>query len=183
MKASFVMKVGSAALVGAFLTMGAGTSAFAATITLDVAGVVAAATNTTCAPACTLGGSFVLDNTNSTINSINITMTGGSPVAGPFTIFSGNNGGFWDFSNSAGDSLRLLINSNLAGYLGGPILNIRVDSFSGTIINPVSWFPGTGTLTVQATPIPAALPLFASGLGVIGLLGWRRKKKRATLAV
>lgn len=27
------------------------------------------------------------------------------------------------------------------------------------------------------TPLPAALPLFASGAGVLGLLGWRRKKK------
>ena len=29
------------------------------------------------------------------------------------------------------------------------------------------------------TPLPAALPLFASGLGVLGLLGWRRKRKAA----
>ena len=28
-----------------------------------------------------------------------------------------------------------------------------------------------------ATPLPAALPLFATGLGVLGLLGWRRKRK------
>jgi hypothetical protein len=28
------------------------------------------------------------------------------------------------------------------------------------------------------TPLPAALPLFAGGLGVIGLLGWRRKRKQ-----
>jgi hypothetical protein len=28
-----------------------------------------------------------------------------------------------------------------------------------------------------ATPLPAALPLFAGGLGVIGLLQWRRKRK------
>ena len=28
-----------------------------------------------------------------------------------------------------------------------------------------------------ATPLPAALPLFASGLGALGLLGWRRKRK------
>ncbi len=27
------------------------------------------------------------------------------------------------------------------------------------------------------TPLPAALPLFASGAGVLGYLGWRRKKK------
>jgi len=30
-----------------------------------------------------------------------------------------------------------------------------------------------------ATPLPAALPLFASGLGAMGLLGWRRKRKNA----
>jgi hypothetical protein len=29
------------------------------------------------------------------------------------------------------------------------------------------------------TPLPAALPLFASGLGALGLLGWRRKKAAA----
>jgi hypothetical protein len=28
----------------------------------------------------------------------------------------------------------------------------------------------------------AALPLFATGLGALGLLGWRRKKKAAALA-
>lgn len=29
------------------------------------------------------------------------------------------------------------------------------------------------------TPLPAALPLFATGLGVIGLIAWRRKRKDA----
>jgi hypothetical protein len=29
------------------------------------------------------------------------------------------------------------------------------------------------------TPLPAALPLFATGLGALGLLGWRRKRKHA----
>jgi hypothetical protein len=42
---------------------------------------------------------------------------------------------------------------------------------SGTI------HPATFTLT--PTPIPTALPLFATGLGVLGLLG-RRKKRRQT---
>ena len=31
--------------------------------------------------------------------------------------------------------------------------------------------------TAGATPLPAAFPLFASGLGALGLLGWRRKRK------
>ncbi|HKA77515.1 MAG TPA: hypothetical protein VKD19_10450 [Pseudolabrys sp.] len=44
-----------------------------------------------------------------------------------------------------------------------------------------------GFITVQSdveatTPLPAALPLFATGLGALGLLGWRRKRKAATLA-
>jgi len=30
---------------------------------------------------------------------------------------------------------------------------------------------------VFATPLPAALPLFAGGLGALGLLGWRRKRR------
>ena len=35
------------------------------------------------------------------------------------------------------------------------------------------------SLDVTPTPIPAALPLFATGLGVMGLFGWRRKRKIA----
>ena len=31
---------------------------------------------------------------------------------------------------------------------------------------------GSATLT----PLPTALPLFATGLGALGLLGWRRRK-------
>ena len=30
---------------------------------------------------------------------------------------------------------------------------------------------------ISTVPLPAALPLFATGLGALGLLGWRRKKK------
>ena len=43
--------------------------------------------------------------------------------------------------------------------------------------------PGTWTLTGVRTlapvPLPAALPLFATGLG---LLGWRRKRRAALAA-
>jgi hypothetical protein len=31
------------------------------------------------------------------------------------------------------------------------------------------------------TPLPAALPLFASGLGALGLVSWRRKRKKAVI--
>jgi hypothetical protein len=38
-----------------------------------------------------------------------------------------------------------------------------------------------GPVTYEAaaeTPLPAALPLFVTGLGALGLLGWRRKRKQ-----
>jgi hypothetical protein len=39
---------------------------------------------------------------------------------------------------------------------------------------------GIGNLQPSTVPIPAALPLFASGLGALGLFGWRRKKAAAS---
>lgn len=32
-------------------------------------------------------------------------------------------------------------------------------------------------IALNTTPVPAALPLFAGGLGALGLFGWRRKRK------
>lgn len=40
---------------------------------------------------------------------------------------------------------------------------------------------GTGSDPVATTPIPAALPLFVSGIAGLGMVSWRRKRK-ATLA-
>ena len=52
-----------------------------------------------------------------------------------------------------------------------------------SVDNPTGlWNPGDpGRLQVSATPVPAALPLFAAGLGVIGLLFWRSKRKATAL--
>jgi hypothetical protein len=41
---------------------------------------------------------------------------------------------------------------------------------------------GFFTSAVETTPLPAALPLFATGLGALGLLGWRRKRKAVAVA-
>ena len=40
----------------------------------------------------------------------------------------------------------------------------------------------SATEDMAATPLPAALPLFASGLGALGLLGWLRKRKAQAAA-
>ena len=39
-----------------------------------------------------------------------------------------------------------------------------------------------GLIQSSETPLPATLPLFASGLGALGLLGWHRKRKAAATA-
>jgi len=40
-------------------------------------------------------------------------------------------------------------------------------------------FLGLDDVDVSPTPLPAGLPLFATGVGALGLLGWRRKRKTA----
>jgi hypothetical protein len=95
----------------------------------------------------------------------------------------------------------LITNGTCTGvYIGGPCT--FTFSFTPASIGSVSWdydylftlsprfgtdpnieysitLRGTGVDAV-ATPLPGALPLFAGGLGVIGLLGWKKKRKTAT---
>ena len=70
--------------------------------------------------------------------------------------------------------------SVLSGFIAGIntldflVVNTPCGSCDG--VNPTALrVEMTGT---AATPLPAALPLFASGLGALGLLGWRRKRKK-----
>jgi hypothetical protein len=63
----------------------------------------------------------------------------------------------------------------------GDATSLSTDTFLefGSTNAPGLWSPPSGA----ATPLPAALPLFATGLGALGLLGWRRKRKsRAEVA-
>jgi hypothetical protein len=62
---------------------------------------------------------------------------------------------------------------------GDPINNPFQDPISLQSYDPL--VSGTITITdaLTATPLPAAFPLFAGGLGVIGLLARRRKRKNA----
>ena len=44
-------------------------------------------------------------------------------------------------------------------------------------LSHIAFFDGGNSGDEGSTPIPAPLPLFASGAGLLGLLGWRRKKR------
>jgi hypothetical protein len=66
-------------------------------------------------------------------------------------------------------------------------LSSAFDDVTSVTISGIGAYPTTefslDNLALGAavtTPLPAALPLFATGLGGLGLLGWRRKRKQAT---
>ena len=80
-------------------------------------------------------------------------------------------------SNSTfSDTADLLIASLAAPFAMGEVFDITLGA--GATVS----FTGTTELTPAAAPLPAALPLFATGLGALGLLGWRRKRKARTTA-
>ena len=49
-------------------------------------------------------------------------------------------------------------------------------SFGGTSSTPLEGIE-FDDIQLTSTPLPGAFPLFATGLGALGLLGWRRKRK------
>jgi hypothetical protein len=72
------------------------------------------------------------------------------------------------------DGLFSVLVAATAGSFGSSATAFASDA-NGKLLASVS-----GQLAT--TPLPATLPLFASGLGVMGLLGWRRKKKAQATA-
>jgi hypothetical protein len=100
---------------------------------------------------------------------LDTTTAAGSVPANTFTVVAGalttedyeayvNGAGGWDF---------YLISSNPPYQL--------TDGVEHSVGSDTATFTPVGT----TTPLPAALPLFASGLGALGLFGWRRKRKNA----
>jgi len=78
---------------------------------------------------------------------------------------------------------QIALNADFAGFkvVSNSLVNGEVIDFGDTTPGhiPIS---ATLDVTAAATPLPAALPLFASGIGALGLFGWRRKRKTAALA-
>jgi hypothetical protein len=63
-------------------------------------------------------------------------------------------------------------------FAGDPILFgvEAVLSSTNSSITAINDYVDNINVTVNPTPLPAALPLFATGLGALGLFGWRRKR-------
>jgi hypothetical protein len=53
---------------------------------------------------------------------------------------------------------------------------------AGFTIDDVRFGIAGQVVVPSGVPLPGALPLFATGLGALGLLGWRRKRKTQAAA-
>jgi hypothetical protein len=140
------------------------------------------------------------ENSNSNVLSIysyvlDVSDTHGHSVSfNPLTTFLDNAG--WDGSeNVAYDGASIDNRSTDWGFQNSE--NLSFGEFSGLNFDPLanetytvtlSLLDSTGTPLgsvteiINATPIPAALPQFASGLGVVGFAAHRRKRKKASAA-
>jgi hypothetical protein len=118
----------------------------------------------------TLGGA-VYDSTASNVFSSNGVYSPHSFIVSNFNTSTYVNFEFADALTSIGtDQLILTVGTNYASY---------ECNMCGTVRGIVS---GEATSEISATPLPATIPLFVTGLSAIGLLGRRRKGKAAELA-
>jgi hypothetical protein len=122
------------------------------------------------------GGTIVLSGLSP--DQVLFNIIGGSALTGGPNLQDNTNGAtlVGDFLDPNG---TIQINhSVLNGRLfGGDTSNMSI--VSGVTLNAPQ---ASGGGTQNATPLPAALPLFATGLGVMGWLSRRRKQKRVAIA-
>jgi hypothetical protein len=106
----------------------------------------------------------ILAQQNLTVFSNTFTVTGGVLTSMDFRAgFTQPNG---DAFSLALELFAPITQFNLRAVIAGPPILDRSVVASRASFEPVS-----------QVPLPAALPLFATGLGALGLLGWRRKRK------
>ena len=113
---------------------------------------------------------FTLTNANSTVS-----LSGSGLTATPVVLlFNYDVVTFLSFFGGA-------FNAGFVQYQGGPGGGFHVGACTNCENPPNDPRSGIGVVGV-VTPLPAALPLFAGGLGLIGLLA-RRRKQKATSCV
>ena len=120
--------------------------------------------------------------TGITLNSVNLFLGGFNGGLPPRFNYNSASDTFAFFAGliSSGTNGMLLTLNNFTGL--SPSVASLI--YSQAAVDPPSSFSSTtGTVSVTASnavPLPAALPLFATGLGALGLFGWRRKQRHVT---
>ena len=123
-------------------------------------------------PAGVLGFGAVFSDVDLAGTSITFTTTAGATGTLPVPTFSGNQTfSFLGILLGPGEGLITGVRIVTGTTALGPNESASVDL---VVMDDFLYAEPRAT-----TPLPAALPLFATGLGALGLLGWRRKRKQA----
>jgi hypothetical protein len=165
-------------------------------VELQYSGIVSDTTVTGVSPGDTItfdvfadnGGSSLISQTWSVTDITSATITAGTysattsgPVSGLSSgSFTTNSSGFLAtlsfsalFQNGTDTNGATLFSYYMNG--GNPIWFEETfgNSFNANVVPNID----NTTISLVPTPLPAAFPLFATGIGGLGLLGWRRKRK------
>jgi hypothetical protein len=176
---------------------------------IDAPGANELASQTMAEPNGGAGAFLVVNDTGHTVTNftltINDTFSSGTPSV---TFCSGSSGPLCDvFQANKGSAAKGSASETLSGIDlfactsgGSPctsttgsvaakfIAGTATYAWGGLNIAPGAQFDisfsswNNATDSVATTPLPAALPLFASGIGALGLLGWRSKRKAQAAA-
>ena len=127
----------------------------------------------------TFSGTLDIDTSAGSLVSADLTLSGFPDLTG-----GGVSSVSFELTGAADSATLNLLASTLVGYDGGSFTGFF--SYNATSCNLICTIQFananlSGTIT-EATPLPAALPLFATGLAGLGLLGWRRKRKAQVVA-
>lgn len=156
-----------------------------------------------CTPECSISGTF-------TVSTALVGGLSGVNITTSLTSFSFTDG-YATLTNNNITSDSFLIWTNASGQItewgilligGSPLVEMQTNYVSDTL-NDATWDPVVDGYLNNAqvveyttsgnslwsestpsatTPLPLSLPLFASGLGALGLVGWRRKRKNVAVA-
>ena len=162
--------------------LAAAPSAFCDTIPYELSGVAACpSSSSTCD---TITGSFSFDTITHTVTVMDISDDGGTGLLPADTFIRPDqtvyNYGLVGEDAASAYEIYIIFPNALGAGAFDPVASVQLVELDPGVIYTASGSQVSGGAgPVSATPIPAALPLFATGLGAMGLLGWRRKRKNA----
>jgi hypothetical protein len=179
---SFIMgRFSFAAAIVATLFQVNVTPTMASPITYDLVGVTADFSNVGLGTD-TLTGEFVFDPSQNAFSLPNITVTGPLDPGVYQSFIASSSSPPLELQEQSGPNVLFLAFGNPAnGFI--PLTGDTLITTVGLTISPgVADDVGAVTGSANPTPLPAALPLFGTALGGLGLLGWRRKWKAQVIA-